>query len=264
MSVKRIECEVPAVPTVPTVPTKSRIQALLINRSHYYSIKLVIGLGIALTTCGVILCIFGFVHSLIDTENALTTIYCEAWIGVWIIVNGIIVVISGTRPHSTCQLYFYMLSSLVTIGMTGALSIIVVNSVIQDNNYESIYNIAKNDKIELIYNPPTILINTLMLTFSSLSFIISIVNFCISSHKVCQCYSHNKFGQNFLTNCNLDPDSICRRDRILQWIVQQSDMQFNKSLSLSNNETISYISRKRLEHLNSTSTTSTRLSAYDN
>jgi hypothetical protein len=257
MSLNKIDSE------VPTVPTKSRVQALLINRSPYYSIKLVIGLGIALTTCGIILCIFGFVYALIETQTLFACIYCEAGIGVWVVVNGLITIISGSRPHSTCQLYIYLLSSLITIAVTGVLSILRINSVIQESDYENISDITKNDNLELMYNSPTILINLLMLTFSTLSFIISVVNFCISSHKLCQCYSHNKFGQNFLTNSNLDPDSLCRRDRILQWIVQQSDLQFNKSLTIATNDKISYISRKKLEPLNSSSTTSTRLSAYD-
>ena len=247
------------------VPTKSRVEALLINRSSYHSIKVVIGLGIASTTCGIIVCLFGVVYSLVDIESSLTSAYCEASIGVWIILNGFITIISGSRPHSSGHLYVLMLSSLMTIGLTGALSIIIANSILNSNRFESSFKMNRNviENIDLLNNPPTILINAVMLTFCVLSFILSIVSFYISSHSVCQCSYDNHFGDNFITKFNANPEVITKRDRILQWIVQQSDVQFSRNTSIRDYETISFKSKKKLSHLNSTATDSTRLSAYD-
>lgn len=244
------------------VPTRSRVEALLISRSPHYSIKVVIGLGIASTSCGIILCLFGVVYSLIEIDTSLTSAYCEASIGVWVIINGFITIISGSRPHSWCQLYFFMLSSLLTIGLTGALSILIANSLFNFSRFEGLNrNDLKN--FDLLYNAPTVLINSLMFTFCVLSFILSIITFYISSHSVCQCSSDTYFEHNFLTKSYSNPDIATKRDRILQWIVQQSDLQLNQSSSVADYETISYKSRKKLSHLNSTATDSTRLSAYD-
>lgn len=233
------------------------------DRMPYYSMKLVIGLGIASTTCGIIILLFGVVYSLLEVEPTMSSFYCEASIGIWVIVNGFVTIISGSRPHSWCQLYVFMLCSLVTIGLTGALSILIANSLVNSYRLDSYYvsNQSRDTKnMDVLQSGPTAMINAMMLTFCVLAFLLSIITFYICGHSVCQCYVDHRLGETFFTKYTFDPELNSKRDRILQWIVQQSDLQSHCGTDY---ETIPYKPKKKLSHLNSTATDSTRLSAYD-
>lgn len=245
------------------VPTRSRVDALHFERVPYYSMKLVISLGIASTTCGIIILLFGVVYSLIEVDSGLSSVYCEASIGVWVIVNGFITIISGSRPHSWCQLYIFMLCSLLTIGLTGALSILTANSLVNTYRSEGFQVFRSNSEIkniDLLSSAPTVLINGLLLIFCVLAFLLAIITFYISGHSVCQCYVDHRLGESFFSKYSFDPELTTKRDRILQWIVQQSDVQSHTGTDY---ESISYKPKKKLAHINSTATDSTRLSAYD-
>lgn len=79
-------------------------------------------------------------------------------------------------------------------------------------------------------NNPAIMVNTLLLIFSSLATIISLVNFIISGRETCQCYSYKT-----ILGTSYDPrdpfkgvlpgvDTVWKRDRIVEWLVQQSEV----------------------------------------
>jgi len=255
------------------VPTKHRIQTLLLNQgvlSPYYPIRLVIGLGIALTTCGVILSIFGVVAAVI--EASMASLYSGIWVGVVVIISGLVAIISGKYPHSSTQLYIFLFSSMFTIAVTGFLAILTANSVIREHDINASFHFEANEQsldLSLTSKSPAMMVNSLLFAFSSLACLLSFINFCVSGHEACQCYSSNGVLSINDPLSQLGPESLGRRDRIMAWIVQQSTIQEQLSTTPSPNSTISKgyaaaANKSKLRPLNSTaSTTSTRLSAYE-
>lgn len=251
------------------VPTKPRIRALLLHQgllSHHFPIKLVIGLGIALTTCGVIIGIFGFVLNLLESDS----FDIGLWVGAAIIVCGLLAIISGNQPHSATGLYTLLFSSIFAVAVSGFLVILTANAVINDHEISALLHTEKTQlpQLNLEIRQPTVMVHSLTLAFSALALLMSFINFCISCHETCQCYASGGILNIDDPLDALGRDSLARRDRIMQWIMQQSDLQHNKLHSLAIPPPSPIISstfnKQRLRQLDSTtSTISTRLSAYD-
>lgn len=250
------------------VPTKSRIKSFLIKQqvaSKCYYPKVIISLGIVLTTCGVILCLFGVVFVLIDSIKLYLGI--EIWIAIIIIICGLITTILGRQIRTRIVIYFYVFTSIITIASTGILTILIINVVLRAEEISRIDQLTKNISFEmdkLLIKSPIVMINLMMLTFSSISFVISVINFCMSCQEACECYSISdlkKNNESFIINSN--QEITCRRDRIISWIVQQSELQNDKSIwdisSQNDNDNV----KKKKHYSVSASTSTTRLSAYE-
>lgn len=223
------------------MPTKPRIRALLLNQgllSPHYPVKAIIALGIALTVCGVTLTIFGGVAALIDSSTTAANICSGFWVGVLVTFSGLIAVFAGNRPYSGFCMHMNLFVAIVTLAITGFMTILTANSVVKEGDHnalESLHITEAGETLDMNLNSqtarsPAFMVNSLLLVTSSLSSVLSFANFCLTGREACQCYGpldvcRPSAGLHRLSDPlsgTLGMDTVQRRDRIITWILQQT------------------------------------------
>jgi hypothetical protein len=258
------------------VPTKTRIRAFLLDQgslSPLFPRKAVIGIGIALTLCGVTMTIFGAMALIV--EAVISSLGSGVWIGVVVAISGMTALLSGNHPHNSTILHCNLFVSIFVVACTGFVTIVTLNIVIKGDPFN-----ARGDG-EFVAESPVVTINLFLAVISCISGLLSSANFFLTIREACQCYSVPiRVGGSKDPLHHLRVDTLQRKDRIVQWIMQQSTpicqdplpaipvpsvMQpvgagSERPAAFGLTDTL----KKKLRLLNSNaSTTSTRLSAYD-
>ncbi|KAI2795996.1 hypothetical protein BLOT_016271 [Blomia tropicalis] len=117
------------------VPTRSQIS--VVHRMPHYSPRLVFSLGIVQSVSGIALIFLSLVLLRLDRErtfawsisihyldNVIPDILRIVWLGLWVLITGLITLMVSCRPYSNCQVYVLLISSLMTIAITGTFSIV--------------------------------------------------------------------------------------------------------------------------------------------
>lgn len=255
------------------VPTKTRIKAFLLDQgslSPFFPRKAVVAIGIALVLCGVTTTIFGGMALI--AEAVVSSLGSGVWIGMAVACSGFTALLSGNHPHNSTILHCNLFISIFVVASTGFMTIVTINVVIKGDPFN-----ARGDG-NFIVDSPVVTINSFLAAISCVSGFLSAANFFLTIREACQCYSIPiRIGGSKDPLHHLRVDTLQRKDRIVQWIMQQStpvsqhplpaipDAQsaaFSVSKHCSPFE-VNFACKKKLRLLNSNaSTASTRLSAY--
>lgn len=258
------------------MPTKPRIRALLLDHgslSPLFPRKAVIGIGIALTLCGVTMTIFGAMALIV--EAVVSSLCSGAWIGIAVVCSGMTALVTGSRPHNSTILIVNLFVSIFVVACSGFLTIVTLNIVIKGDPYN-----PRPDR-DALFDSPVITINLFLTAISCAAGLLSAANFFLTMREVCQCYSiplRIRGSRDPLHHLRVD--TLQRKDRIVQWIMQQSVSVSQNPLPLVTCDpgpvACTHVSapavpldvetrlKKKLRPIHSNaSTSSTRLSAYD-
>lgn len=261
------------------VPTKPRIRQLLVKESSLYQFypgRSVVAIGIAQTICGVTISVFGVLTY--PLESSTVNLYSGIWIGLIIIVSGLLSITLGRNGLSLLLLKINFFSSIFTTAAISFITILAANSLLCENKdftVEAVTTVAavtsadsSEGFIQEQWKPPDlrhpiVMIHCIILTISSLSCLLSLVNFWLTVRAI-----FNYYNQNAGTILGLkdkpkaDVDVIKRRDRVVSWIIEQSHEVQELPCNLTNNGN----NVLRANHYNglqsASSTISTRLYSY--
>ena len=241
------------------MPTRSRVS--FVHRVPHYSPRLVLSLGIVQLVCGIALVFLSLVMFRFDREKALSWsisfYYLEGilpdlfriiWLGIWVVTSGLITVIVSFRPYSSLQIYGLLLSSLLTLAITGVFAILISNHVIQHSILASMLtknqlkterfeihmkqNTFPNEEAHLSRPNPALFFNVFMLGFCTVAFVISIVSFSVVSQHLCSC-SAIQFDRTSL-DYHIYDTTWSKKDRIVRWVMQQSQLSDHSIEQLKN------------------------------
>ena len=236
------------LPVDGVVPTKTRIKALLLHQgslSPLFPRKAVLAIGIALTLCGVVMTVFGAVALVV--EAVVSSLCSGAWIGVVVMCSGLTALLSGNRPHDSAVLHCNLFISVFVIASSGFLALVSLNVVVKGD----------------VFPAPVATINLLLSVVACISGLLSTANFVLTIREACQWYSVPfSIGDGKDPLYHLRIDTLQRKERIVQWIMQQSTSVSQHPASTPVACVIP--TPHKLRPLDSVaSTSSTRLSAYD-
>lgn len=199
-------------------PTKTRIRAFLLDQgslSPFFPRKVVIAIGIALALCGVTMTIFGAMALLV--EAAISSLGSGVWIGVAVACSGVTALLSGNHPHNSAILHGNLFVSIFVVACTGFMTIVTLNIVIKGDAFN-----GRGDG-EFVAESPVVTINLFLAVISCLSGLLSAANFFLTIREACQCYTVPiRIGGSKDPLHHLRVDTLQRKDRIVQWIMQQS------------------------------------------
>lgn len=274
------------------IPTRSRMS--FIHHFPHYSPRLVVSLGIVQIISGVSIVFLNLVLHRLDRDKILSwslsfyildsyasELVRIVWIGGWILLSGLITLLVSCRPHSNCHIYLFCLTSLATVALTGIITILMTNNVIQHSVIWSILARTPSSpetdvepSVTAIHRSNSILIfNLFLLCFSLVSFVISIISLSIVSNHLC-CTCTMVFGSKHPSDYHIydTGSTMSRKERIVQWVMQQSQQQINDLHSanwpanMSDSAGVAHDfppNRKKLMAIHSSTTNSTKLSIYE-
>lgn len=254
------------------VPTRSQIS--VVHRIPHYSPRLVFSLGIVQSVSGIALIFLSLVLLRLDRErtfawsisihyldNVIPDILRIVWLGLWVLITGLITLMVSCRPYSNCQVYVLLISSLMTIAITGTFAILISNHVIQQSVLVAMLNKDNGssltsssisppspptqqstsslssfnyDDVQIRYAQLNNNIDSQMDTKSNpiLFFNIFMLCFCMVSFVVSiisfSIVSHHLcscslFNDKFSTDYHIYDTTVwSRKERIVQWVMQQS------------------------------------------
>jgi hypothetical protein len=211
-------------------PTKTRIKAFLVDQGNLtplFPSRVVIAIGISLTLCGVIMSIFGSVSFLIDLPFNSTGIL----VGLFVFFTGVSGVMSGNHPHVAFLLLTNLFLSIISVASSTFVIMLSVSSLMKDPDtnllLQSNLELTKSSITSLQFpesKKPFIVINTFFLVMASITSILSFVMLSLTGREACFCYSSfsSFFGLDDPTD-QLRLDTLQRKDRIIAWILEQSN-----------------------------------------
>lgn len=280
------------------IPTRTRMS--IIHGFPQYPPRMVLSLGIVQIVCGISIVFLCLVLYRFDRDKILSwsislhfldTYFTEllrvTWIGFWVLFSGLVTLLVSCKPYSSCQNYMFFVSSLITVTVTGIFVILISNNVIQHSvlwsllakepySTQPVIISTDNEEILINHSPDEelsnrsnsiLVFNVFMLCFCSVSFVISIVSFSIVSHHLCTC---TIFAGKLPNEYHFyDGNTLSRKERIVQWVMQQSQLNdlhlptaTRPGIILSDVHDFQP-SRKKLMAIHSNATNSTKLSIYE-
>lgn len=249
------------------LPTRYRMS--FIQGFPHYSPRLVFTLGLIQTVCGFAIIILSAAMYHCDKKKtwswsvvltALTNYLHETfrftWLGSWILSSGLAILIMSCRPYNRFQTYTLLVTSLVSLVVTGSFAILITNSVIQqsiipsmtikdpyqnimESSGENVFPVNLGVDEELNDSRCHLILNVFMLCFCAVAFVISIVCFSMISHLLCTC---SMFPGTVTTDYHIYDASIwSRKERIIQWVIQQSQLTTTTHTTTSANSKLNSI-----------------------
>lgn len=263
------------------VATRSRVS--FIRRLPHYSPRLVFGLGVVQLVCGIALLFLSLVMFRLDREKTLSwsislhflegvlsDLVRVTWLGGWVFLSGLITLLVSFRPYSNCQIYGLLLSSLLSLAITGVFAILISNHVIQhsvlvsmlskdQSSSEALKQSAPPTEESLPRANPTLFMHVFMLSFCTVAFVISMVTFSIVSHHLCSCSGLS--GKSCPDYHIYDTSTWSKKERIVQWVMQQSQLSDHSEAPRTELFlTDLHLNCAKLSGLHSSTTNSTKLS----
>jgi len=235
------------------VPTKTRIRALLVDQgalSPFFPANVIIGCGIALTLCGVIMAIFGSVSILVELPFNTTILF----VGCVIFFTGILSILSGHYPDVSLILLGNLFLSIVTVASSTFIIMLSVNTLLRDIDIDR----SLQDK------RPGVALNSFFLMTASMSSILSFISLALTGREACLCYSQCGMANSGIPSLKID--TLQRKDRIIEWILEQS---YVSEWGKPNPEPIYAIPYERPQlnrsgvRFSCASTSSSRITSYD-
>src|SRR5690349_9103472 len=107
-------------------PTRSRVSVG--HRLPHYSPRLIFSLGLVQLLCGIALVVLSLLMLRFDRNRVLswsislpylTGVVPDGvrvvWLGAWVVLSGLIMLLGSARTSSNCEIYILLLSSLITV-----------------------------------------------------------------------------------------------------------------------------------------------------
>ena len=228
--------------------TKPKLNVLLLKQNliyNHFTSRVVIVNGIGLSISGLAISIFGVAAFLI--ESSMESLYFGIWVGLILIVSGFVSIASGKHSYSLTLLNVNFFISIFTTAAIAFVAILATMTIIKEQSsiisFYSSHQFSNDSQETNNWQNSIITMNSLILFISTLSCIFSFINFTLSAKAVFVFYFQKgiRLSQSLQQR---DFDLNKRRDRIISWIIQQSDQfqspsNLNQSSIKSNHKLIS-------------------------
>lgn len=212
-------------------PTKTRIKAFLVDQgtlTPLFPSQVGIAIGIALTVCGVIMSIFGSVSFLMDLPFNSTGIL----VGLFVFLTGVSGVMAGNHPHVSFLLLANLFLSIISVASSTFVIMLSVSSLLKDNTLLNLDLTSPQTSVQSSDSrKPFLVMNAFFLILASITSILSFVMLSLTGREACFCYSSfsSFFGLEDPTD-QLRLDTFQRKDRIIAWILEQSNNSSSNAL----------------------------------
>uniref|UniRef100_T1KJM3 Uncharacterized protein n=1 Tax=Tetranychus urticae TaxID=32264 RepID=T1KJM3_TETUR len=207
------------------VPTVPRIKQLLVKENslcQFYPGRSVVAIGTGQSICGVTITIFGVL--IYPLESSPVNLYSAIWIGLIVIVSGLLGITSGRNDLSLILLKINFFTAIFTTAAISFVTIVAANGLLLCETKDLVVEIG--DRKEIIS-------------------------------------TSEKWRPPDLRRPLADVDGIKRRDRIVSWIIEQSyEVSPNLNSCSNNNSSAARSPYNSNGLLSTTSTLSTRIYSY--